>query len=73
MLSTNKMKSHLVKNTAGTHLNHSQVSLSLKTPIKIVKHMLTTRESSCGFGHVQIFYRGGFRGAHQARDPPIFT
>ena len=33
-----KMKSNLVKNTMGPHLNHSQVSLSLKTPIKIIEH-----------------------------------
>ena len=52
----NKMKSNLIKNTIGPHLNHSQISLSLKTPIKIVEHMLTTRESSCGFGHLQNFY-----------------
>ena len=51
-----KMKLDLVKNTIGPHLNHSQVSLSRKTPIKVVEHMLTTRESSCGFGHLQNFY-----------------
>ena len=28
-----KMKSDLVRNTAGTHLDHSLISLSLKTPI----------------------------------------
>ena len=39
-----KMKSHVVKNTIGQHLNHSQVSLSLK---KVVEHILTTRKSSC--------------------------
>ena len=51
-----KMKSNFVKNTIGPNLNHSKISLSLKTTIKIVEHILTTREISCGFGLVQNFY-----------------
>ena len=39
-VTNNKMKSNLIKNTIGPHLNHSQISLSLKTPIKIVEQLV---------------------------------
>ena len=34
-----KMRSNLVTKTAGTHLDHSRISLSLNTPIKVVEHI----------------------------------
>ena len=49
----NKMKPNLVKNTAGSLLYQFTSENNL---ILVVGHILTNRESSCGFGHVQNFY-----------------
>ena len=52
-----KMKSNLVKILQEhSWITLESVYLSLITPIKVVEHILTTREISCGFGRVQTFY-----------------
>ena len=45
-------------------LNHDDVRHHDSSKlVKIVERMLTTRESSCGFGHLQNFYYNSYQPA----------
>ena len=54
-----EMKTNLINNTAGPHLNHSETSLNQKNPFKSYNISCRTRESLCGLDLFKTFIRSG--------------